>query len=151
MQKLSAETLIPCFSSFNRPSPSETVQSLPAFGASTGQRSWQHRLSDSEVAAPLVVTLKKRSAWLGLGLGIGVGVVMEASSAVAYQHLHFHLRFRCEHLHEKLLHNLQQARMQGASPVAASRGSIKWNKRSSLCACTVFPPGRFPNRPSRWE
>jgi len=90
MQKLSAETLIPCFSSFNRPSPSETVQSLPAFGASTGQRSWQHRLSDSEVAAPLVVTLKKRSAWLGLGLGIGVGLVMEGSRAAAYKH--FHLR-----------------------------------------------------------
>ena len=131
----------------------ETAQSLPAVGASTGQRSWQHRLSEPSevVAAPSLVTLKRRSAWLGLGLGIGVGVVMEGSSAAAYQHLHFHLRFRCEHLHEKLLHNLQQARMQGASQVAASRGSIKWNERSRLMACTMFPPGCFPNRPSRWE
>ena len=34
-----------------------------------------------------MVTLKRRSAWLGLGLGIGVGVVMEGSRAAAYEHL----------------------------------------------------------------
>ena len=39
-----------------------------------------------------MVTLKRRSAWLGLGLGIGVGVVMEGSRAAAYEHRVVHAR-----------------------------------------------------------